>query len=78
MLLIIDSELVEGAEAGVETTAPPALGSTVVGAEAGAESAAPPALVTTKDPTVKYEADVRFVLSRRDTKVSPFLTRNGY
>ena len=53
VLLNVDSELVEGAEAGVETTTPPALGSTVVGAEAGAEPAAPPALVTTKDPTVK-------------------------
>ena len=52
-LVEVDSELVKGAEAGVETTAPPALDTTVVGAEAGAEPAAPPALVTTKDPTVK-------------------------
>ena len=63
---------------GSETESPPALVSTVVDAEVEAETADPPALVTTKDPAVKYEADICFVLSRRDTNFSPFLTWNGY
>ena len=70
-------EPVDGAEAGSETESPPALVSTVIGAEVGAETAEPPALVMTKDPAVKYEADICFVLSRRDTNFSPCLTWKG-
>ena len=73
-----DCELVEGAEAGSETESPPALVSTVTCAEVEAETAEPPALAMTKDPAVKYEADVCFVLSRSDTNFSPCLTWNGY